>query len=201
MAPEAVPFVRRAFPTEMDAIQRLAAAVPEVAQWSQAAYEAYCSPEQNTPASAKALFVACVRRGCAQIVIGFAAFSAAGFPDGAECELDNMAVEPSWRRQGIGRRLLNAGMLWRCTWQASAGAAGQNDNRLIELQPDVKLYLEVRISNQSAIAFYESSGFKAYGRRPGYYSNPSEDAVLMKCTRCPGSSPTEIPVENSIANR
>lgn len=200
MAPEAVPFVRRALPTEINAIQRLVAAAPEAAQWPPAAYESYCSAGQNTPARAKVLFVACLPRACSQTVVGFAAFSTVGFPGGAECELTNMAVEPSWRRQGIGRRLLNAGMLWCRTWQVSAGSVDQNENRLNEPQADVRLYLEVRLSNQAAIVFYESSGFTVCGRRPEYYSNPPEDAVLMECTR-PGVLSTKRPVENSIANR
>jgi ribosomal-protein-alanine N-acetyltransferase len=40
-------------------------------------------------------------------------------------------------------------------------------------------YLEVRASNQGAIAFYTRLGFRACGRRPKYYRNPEEDAVLL----------------------
>jgi [ribosomal protein S18]-alanine N-acetyltransferase len=42
------------------------------------------------------------------------------------------------------------------------------------------IFLEVRQSNSSAISFYEQLGFVANGRRPAYYRNPTEDAVLMK---------------------
>ncbi len=39
--------------------------------------------------------------------------------------------------------------------------------------------LEVRSSNQPAIALYESFGFKAIGRRRGYYTDNGEDAIIM----------------------
>ena len=38
--------------------------------------------------------------------------------------------------------------------------------------------LEVRQSNIPAISLYEQEGFEAVGKRPGFYRNPSEDAVL-----------------------
>jgi ribosomal-protein-alanine N-acetyltransferase len=42
------------------------------------------------------------------------------------------------------------------------------------------LFLEVRISNRSAIQFYEKFGFRPVGYRRNYYALPAEDAVLMK---------------------
>jgi ribosomal-protein-alanine N-acetyltransferase len=43
-----------------------------------------------------------------------------------------------------------------------------------------EVMLEVREANRSAQAFYRFLGFSEEGRRPGYYSNPVEDAVLMR---------------------
>jgi ribosomal-protein-alanine N-acetyltransferase len=43
----------------------------------------------------------------------------------------------------------------------------------------VKLSLEVRESNQTAIDLYTSSGFERVGCRRGYYSRTGEDAILM----------------------
>jgi ribosomal-protein-alanine acetyltransferase len=40
-------------------------------------------------------------------------------------------------------------------------------------------FLEVRSGNQAAQALYEKHGFKAIARRPDYYSDPREDAVVM----------------------
>ncbi|MGC8759450.1 MAG: GNAT family N-acetyltransferase [Bryobacteraceae bacterium] len=73
---------------------------------------------------------------------------------GGEAELLNLAVHPEARRRGLGRALL-------------ALLAGR------------KVWLEVRESNQAAIRFYESQGFRVYGRRRQYYRRPVEDAVLM----------------------
>jgi ribosomal-protein-alanine N-acetyltransferase len=39
--------------------------------------------------------------------------------------------------------------------------------------------LEVRASNQGAMALYEKLGFKVIGRRRGYYTDDGEDAVVM----------------------
>ena len=41
------------------------------------------------------------------------------------------------------------------------------------------LFIEVRESNHSAVAFYEKSGFTQIGVRKGYYSDTKEDAIIM----------------------
>jgi ribosomal-protein-alanine N-acetyltransferase len=73
--------------------------------------------------------------------------------------LMNIAVEPSRRRRGIGRAML-AELLDR---------AGLED----------PYTLEVRTSNQPAIALYESFGFRPSGTRPRYYHDTGEDALIM----------------------
>ncbi len=42
-----------------------------------------------------------------------------------------------------------------------------------------EIRLEVRESNVGAVQLYERCGFVIAGRRPGYYTNPPEDALLM----------------------
>jgi ribosomal protein S18 acetylase RimI-like enzyme len=42
-----------------------------------------------------------------------------------------------------------------------------------------KVMLEVRASNHAARGFYACAGFVETGRRPGYYSDPEEDAILL----------------------
>jgi ribosomal-protein-alanine N-acetyltransferase len=42
-----------------------------------------------------------------------------------------------------------------------------------------EVLLEVRSSNQRALGFYRSLGWSETGRRPRYYADPEEDAVLM----------------------
>ena len=73
--------------------------------------------------------------------------------------LMNIAVDPSMRRRGIARALLEQ-MLER------AGS-------------DCEYTLEVRTSNAPAIALYERFGFRPAGTRPRYYRDNGEDAVIM----------------------
>ena len=46
-----------------------------------------------------------------------------------------------------------------------------------------EVWLEVRVSNAPAIALYRSFGFRETGRRPRYYDEPVEDALLMSLQR------------------
>ena len=78
-----------------------------------------------------------------------------------EVHINNFAVHPAWRRQGVGRALL-AHVL------AEAAAFGAP-----------RATLEVRVSNLPAIGLYEAGGFVAAGRRPAYYTHPIEDALIL----------------------
>ena len=42
-----------------------------------------------------------------------------------------------------------------------------------------QLTLEVRVSNEAAIALYEKSGFERIGIRPNFYTSPNEEALIM----------------------
>ena len=74
--------------------------------------------------------------------------------------IDNVAVRPEYRRQGIADQLLDV----FCRF-------GEAHLRF--------LTLEVRPSNTSAVALYEKHGFKEAGRRKDYYTDPTEDALLL----------------------
>ena len=78
-----------------------------------------------------------------------------------EGEIARIAVSPSHRRQGVANQIF-AGLLEFCS---------QND---IE-----RILLDVRISNEAAIAFYRKSGFAEDGIRKNFYDNPKEHALLM----------------------
>lgn len=80
-----------------------------------------------------------------------------------EGNLDNIAVAPEARRNGVADALLSA-----------LTAFGREHLTC--------LMLEVRSSNAPAIALYEKHGFAAVGRRKNYYDAPREDAVLMTLT-------------------
>jgi ribosomal-protein-alanine N-acetyltransferase len=46
-------------------------------------------------------------------------------------------------------------------------------------------HLEVRPSNEAALRLYRSAGFEEVLRRPGYYREPAEDALVMACADLP----------------
>lgn len=80
-----------------------------------------------------------------------------------ESEIARIAVNPDYRRQGVGGRMLLE-LKDLCA-----------DNGIS------KILLDVRESNASARAFYEEHGFAEDGIRKGFYSTPQEDAILMSC--------------------
>ena len=79
-----------------------------------------------------------------------------------EADVMNVAVAPDFRRRHIGQMLIEQLI-------AFLGEAGVHC-----------LSLEVRASNGAAIALYEKLGFSQVGRRPNYYRNPKEDALILR---------------------
>ena len=90
-------------------------------------------------------------------VVGFAIASLVP----PQAELETIVIAAAEQRRGIGRRLMTA-----MSDELSAAAVSE-------------ALLEVRASNQRALEFYRSMGWKETGRRPRYYADPEEDAVLM----------------------
>ena len=82
-----------------------------------------------------------------------------------EMHISTLAVHPEMRGRGIGERLLQAGL--EQAWIQGAEMST----------------LEVRPSNEAAIALYRKYGFELVGRRRAYYQDNSEDALLMTLTR------------------
>jgi len=79
-----------------------------------------------------------------------------------EIHLLNIAVQPEWRRKGVGELLL------RHVFQLG-----------LEHRAD-RVLLEVRPSNRAARALYEKHHFQEVGRRKRYYLKPTEDALLLQ---------------------
>lgn len=95
-----------------------------------------------------------------------------------DLHLLNITVNPTMRRQGIGLRLMHA-------------IHGIAQNMYIP-----RVLLEVRPSNQSAIALYEKAGYEILATRKGYYpveslSGQREDALVMTKTIYPASKSYE----------
>jgi ribosomal-protein-alanine N-acetyltransferase len=84
------------------------------------------------------------------------------WPTMGEVHLMNLAVHPARRRRGIGGALLDE-LLDR------ADDAGWSP-----------VWLEVRPTNQPALALYASRNFTIVGRRPEYYVDTGEDALLLR---------------------
>jgi ribosomal-protein-alanine N-acetyltransferase len=78
-----------------------------------------------------------------------------------EAEIAVIAVKRKFRRQGIGRRLLE---------EIKSFAIGQKIR---------KIHLEVRSENEAAVHLYRSFGFVEVGRRKNYYEAPKDDAILF----------------------
>jgi ribosomal-protein-alanine N-acetyltransferase len=86
--------------------------------------------------------------------------------------LMNLAIDPPARRRGLATALLR---------------------RLLEQAgPDEQYTLEVRLSNDPAIALYERFGFRPAGTRHRYYQDTGEDAMIMWRTNG-ARSPSGIP--------
>jgi [ribosomal protein S18]-alanine N-acetyltransferase len=79
-----------------------------------------------------------------------------------EAEILNLAVEHLHRRRGEGAALLNAAA------------------EALRMRGVTRVFLEVRESNAAGIAFYRKHGFSETGRRPSYYREPEEAAVVME---------------------
>lgn len=78
-----------------------------------------------------------------------------------EGQITNIATSPAYRRRGLGALVLAALI-------DEAKARG-----LFEIS------LEARESNVPAIALYEKFGFRVVGKRPRFYTNPTETALVM----------------------
>ncbi len=78
-----------------------------------------------------------------------------------ELQIISLAVHPQWRRHGIATALLHA------LDETEAGRRAQLTT------------LEVRECNEGAIAFYERHGFVEVARRPHYYPDTREAALVM----------------------
>lgn len=102
---------------------------------------------------------------CARFLVCLVGGAVAGYAGmHAVCKegyIANVAVCPEFRRRGLGRLLVK-------------GLLSAAEKEALEF-----MTLEVRVSNQAAIALYESEGFSRVGVRRGFYEAPKEDALLL----------------------
>lgn len=79
-----------------------------------------------------------------------------------EADVMNLAVAPEWRKHGMGNALMEA------------------LEDVLRSRGIHTLFLEVRVSNESAKRLYAARGFRQVGCRPKYYENPVEDALILR---------------------
>ena len=79
-----------------------------------------------------------------------------------ETDVMNVAVHPDYRRRGIAESLIEVLI------------------RELKNRGSHALMLEVRDSNEPAIALYEKLGFQQVGLRKNYYHNPKEHARILR---------------------
>lgn len=78
-----------------------------------------------------------------------------------ECQIINFATKRQYYRQGVGKRVMSA----LIDYAKSHGV--------------LKVFLEVRESNEPAIALYKSYGFVPVGISKNHFTSPRENAILM----------------------
>lgn len=103
------------------------------------------------------LFVAEIEEGGRRRVVGYVGY----WVIVDEMHISTLAVDPEYRRRGIGEQLLRAALDHAV--DQGAGLAT----------------LEVRVSNGAAVELYRKHAFEVVGRRPRYYRDNGEDAFLM----------------------
>lgn len=79
-----------------------------------------------------------------------------------EGEIVNVAIDPKFRRAGVGMKMLN------CLIEHGRNAGVR------------RFLLDVRVSNEGAISLYEKAGFKKVVKQKNFYEKPVEDAWLME---------------------
>jgi len=92
-------------------------------------------------------------------LIGYGGF----FMIGEVARLENLAVHPEFRRCGVATRIMKKLFT------------------LVKANGGKEITLEVRRGNQGAQNLYRKFGFSISEKRPDYYNNNGEDALIMSC--------------------
>jgi len=150
--------IRRAVEAELAQVVLLERETATAPHWAWADYGPLLRTDSSTGLR-RCLFVAVEGR----VVLGFAVGKALGRGQDVEAELESVVVRGDMRRQGLGSALCRAVV----DWARHEGAAS--------------IALEVRAGSAGAVRLYGGLGFVAIGRRPGYYHEPEEDGIVMRC--------------------
>ena len=144
--------IRPATAADIPHIMNLEQASPTAGHWTEQQYQQLFGSSSDGPQR----LVLVVETG--GVILGFLIAQHVA----PEWELENIVVAEAGRRKGLGKQLLDALLA-----------------RARETNSDA-VFLEVRKSNASARALYESAGFEESGRRKSYYGASQEDAILYR---------------------
>lgn len=144
--------IRKATPEDIAIIRKLEHESETAAHWGEREYDALFASE----APRRIVLMAAEEAG--EQVLGFVIARCAD----DEWEIENVVVASSGRRRGLGSALVRS-----LLHQARRSGA-------------TSVLLEVRESNAAARGLYEKIGFNQVGKRPSYYREPPEDALLLK---------------------
>jgi ribosomal-protein-alanine acetyltransferase len=143
--------IRRMEPADLDRVIEIEQGMNDAPHWPLAAY--LTALDENAVPRRICLVAEDPETG----VVGFAVACLVG----PQADLETIAVAAEGQRRGVARRILAALVVE------------------LKLEQIREVTLEVRASNHPALAFYRSTGFRETGRRPRYYIDPVEDAVLL----------------------
>jgi [ribosomal protein S18]-alanine N-acetyltransferase len=144
--------IRPMRPDDIPRVRAIADALPLAPHWPLAAYLVALNPAVQP----RRILLAAANTETGA-VLGFAIASVVP----PQAELETIAVAAEAQRSGVGRRLF------------AVLAAELRSAHVTEVT------LEVRDSNYPALELYRALGFGEAGRRPRYYADPEEDAVLL----------------------
>ncbi len=146
--------LRAMAPRDVEATKQIEMAWASLSHWDIEVYRRVATGAD----SAQGMIAVEVAAAKEERVVGFLVYRTTH----PETEILNIAIEPSMVRRQIGTMMLHELI------------------QQIRFRDVRALLLEVRPSNDPARRFYLKEGFVEVGRRRNYYTNPPEDAVLMK---------------------
>jgi [ribosomal protein S18]-alanine N-acetyltransferase len=155
------PTVREGTPDDIPRLLEIAGESPTAAHWAETEYQHLFAPKV-------------VQEDC--VLVAEMGGTSGGFlvarGVGGDWEIENIVVSAHLRRQGVGTELLKSFLARVAKSEASESFSAQSAAKTV--------HLEVRESNLAARELYTRLGFVPAGRRKGYYSDPPEDAILLK---------------------
>jgi [ribosomal protein S18]-alanine N-acetyltransferase len=161
--------VRRATSTDIPAMMDLDRQSSSAAHWSQWQYEKFFVLDVPALPERFILVIELVNRDESEAAPASASdpahriiASLVAHRVDAEWELENIVVAETFRRSGVGLRLLGEFI------------------EHVRAENGASIFLEVRESNQSARGLYRKIGFEETGVRKGYYPDTAEDAILCR---------------------